>query len=246
MPNPLKKELSERFENIALDVWQGYPSQIMVRNHCEAVLKKIEETKTESLIIDLRQAKGTFIHSANYLKGFFRQLHFLGVRKTAFLVPRNQDLIIHALDIILMNHCQVEFQLIYEEAEALEWFETVELNPYHSKLVNCNKLVVQKNKQNVFISFKKIVFVAADGHNCNVHSKEEVYRINLSLKELNKILPGDHFQRIHKSYIVNTSRVKKTLNETPYSYIVLMEDLANIKIPIGKKYLQKCKRILGL
>ena len=244
VPNTIELKVQDNL--ILRDDWNGFPSYGLIRKQCEAVLEKVHEQKTKLILSDLRKAKGTFIHSSNFLKAYYQQLNYAGVVKLAFLVVPNQSLIIRSIEQAITDNRDLNFQIFFEELEAKNWLSHEDSEYRESKLMNNGKLMVQANRQIDFVPLDEIIFIAADGHNSNVHTLKKSFRTNSSLKEINKILPWTNFQRIHKSYIINTSKIQKAISESPYSFVLLMEELPNIKIPIGKKYLHRSKRMLGM
>ena len=57
--------------------------------------------------------------------------------------------------------------------------------------------------------------------------KEELAK---KLKEINLLLPEDHFFRIHNSYIINLNKIKEFLKSDGY---VVLEN--NHKIPVSRQ-----------
>lgn len=65
----------------------------------------------------------------------------------------------------------------------------------------------------VKIPFQDIRWLEADGHYVNIHTSEEVHRVRESLSDLEEKLPGEHFLRIHRAYIVHLPFVTQAFNK---------------------------------
>ncbi len=78
------------------------------------------------------------------------------------------------------------------------------------------------------IDFDKIRYLSSDGDYLNVYMDDHHYYLRQTLKYWHELLPEDQFFRVHKSYIVNLSRV----NEIVGNRIKIGEEV----VPIGRNY----------
>lgn len=78
------------------------------------------------------------------------------------------------------------------------------------------------------IDFDKIRYISSDGDYLNVYLDNHHYYLRQTLKYWHKLLPEDQFFRVHKSFIVNLSRV----NEIVGNRIKIADEV----IPIGRNY----------
>lgn len=91
-----------------------------------------------------------------------------------------------------------------------------------SKAINKVKLVInyqgmedtlgelkfKDGHRTVFVNPSHIIFLQSWGDYVRIITKEDILIIKSTLKELETILPKDIFVRIHRSYMVNTDRIK--------------------------------------
>ncbi|WP_340067276.1 LytTR family DNA-binding domain-containing protein [Ascidiimonas aurantiaca] len=78
-----------------------------------------------------------------------------------------------------------------------------------TKTEETNKVLqVKHNGMPITISFKSILYIQSFGNYLKVFTDERMYLIAETLTNMTNKLP-DYFQRTHKSYIANMSRVKK-------------------------------------
>jgi DNA-binding LytR/AlgR family response regulator len=84
------------------------------------------------------------------------------------------------------------------------------------------------NGQMVSISFAKIKYFQSLGNYIKVITLEKTLFTQVTTKEIEDALPVELFIRIHKSFIVNKSKITKM-----YEDEILLDD---IKLPIGKTF----------
>lgn len=78
------------------------------------------------------------------------------------------------------------------------------------------------------IDYEKIRYISSDGDYVHIYMEDDHYYLRHTLKYWHDLLPGDDFFRVHKSFIVNLSKI----NEIVGNRIKLGED----SIPIGRNY----------
>ncbi|MGX9133490.1 LytTR family DNA-binding domain-containing protein [Rummeliibacillus sp. JY-2-4R] len=73
------------------------------------------------------------------------------------------------------------------------------------------------------------------------YADNEQYKINLTLKELQKRLP-DYFLRIHRSYIINIHAINRITRDFSSNLIITMQD--GTELTVSQSYLNEVKRVL--
>ena len=141
-----------------------------------------------------------------------------------------------AIDYLLKPIDTDDLELAIEKAkkhngknDSSDKFEKILLN-FNQKF-NQKKITINTDGKLVFLEPKEILFVASDGNYCTIHldnSKKLV--ITKKLKEVNELLPEEHFFRIHNSYIINLHKIKEFLKTDGY---VVLEN--NHKIPVSRQ-----------
>lgn len=89
-------------------------------------------------------------------------------------------------------------------------------------------IFVKHHEKMVKIAIEKIKFIEADRNYCRIYAKDKEFLLVMSLKELDKKLPEAHFMRIHRSFIVNLSKI----DEVAKNHLVLGRKV----IPLSKSY----------
>ncbi len=104
-------------------------------------------------------------------------------------------------------------------------------------LVNFNanpaqrKITFNTDGKLLFLSSDEILYAESDGNYSTIFlSDGQKIVLTKKLKEVNEILPGDTFFRIHNSYIINLTKIKEFLKTD--GYVVLQ---SNHKIPVSRQ-----------
>lgn len=87
-------------------------------------------------------------------------------------------------------------------------------------------LNVQKKK--VKLLFSDIVYIESQREYIKIVTTTKEYFSKMSTHEIESLLPGDQFKRIHRSFIVSVSKIN--------SYTAEMIEVAGISIPVGRGY----------
>lgn len=98
-------------------------------------------------------------------------------------------------------------------------------NPIHKKIT------LNTDGKLVFLSSDEILFAESDGNYSTIYLADG-HKIVLTkkLKEVNKLLPGESFFRIHNSYVINIGKIKEFIKTDGY---VILE--SNHKIPVSRQ-----------
>ena len=108
-------------------------------------------------------------------------------------------------------------------------FEDILLK-FNNKLHH-KKITINTDGKLVFLEPNDIFYVESDGNYSTLHlSKNKKIVVTKKLKEINELLPEDHFFRIHNSYIINLDKIKEFLKSDGY---VILESGA--KVPVSRQ-----------
>ncbi|APZ45616.1 DNA-binding response regulator [Polaribacter reichenbachii] len=108
-------------------------------------------------------------------------------------------------------------------------FEDILLK-FNNKLHH-KKITINTDGKLVFLEPKDIFYVESDGNYSTLYlSDNKKIVVTKKLKEINELLPSDHFFRIHNSYIINLNKIKEFLKSDGY---IVLEN--NAKIPVSRQ-----------
>lgn len=87
---------------------------------------------------------------------------------------------------------------------------------------------IKTGKGKIQLLFQDVLYAEADGHYTDIHTEKRKYTLRGNLKSIHaSVLNSPLFKRVHKSFLVNTSRVHKILKNE-----VVLEN--GKVIPLGK------------
>ena len=93
------------------------------------------------------------------------------------------------------------------------------------------KITFNTDGKLIFLEREEILYAESDGNYSTIYlSDGQKIVLTKKLKEVNKLLPGDSFFRIHNSYIINLTKIKEFLKTD--GYVVLQ---SNHKIPVSRQ-----------
>lgn len=94
-------------------------------------------------------------------------------------------------------------------------------------------------------SFEQISYISADEKKTWLHTKDGQYRNKYSLSELDLILPQDQFVRCHRSFFVNVNEIAEIQPDFHSTFILVMKDKAESRIPVSQTYASQFRARLG-
>jgi DNA-binding LytR/AlgR family response regulator len=96
-------------------------------------------------------------------------------------------------------------------------------------------IFIKTGKGKVQLQYNEILYAEADGHYTDLHTDKRKYTLRGNLKSIHdSLLNSPLFKRVHKSFLVNTSRVEKVMKNE-----VVLEN--GKVIPLGKNVAKATK-----
>lgn len=95
----------------------------------------------------------------------------------------------------------------------------------------------------VLVHVADVEWVSAEGNYARLHAGEKSYLIRDSMQRLEETLEPTMFARVHRSAIVNLSRVKKLVLDRDGSYEIVLESGATV--PVGATYRSRVEQFVG-
>lgn len=97
------------------------------------------------------------------------------------------------------------------------------------------EIFIKNNSSLVRVKFDDILWIEALENYVVVNTFKEKYTIHFTMKSIADKMPADRFMRIHRSFIVNFSKIKVIEDNS----VVIKTETGNKVIPIGKSYRDK-------
>ncbi|MFW5644430.1 MAG: LytR/AlgR family response regulator transcription factor [Bacteroidota bacterium] len=109
-------------------------------------------------------------------------------------------------------------------------------------LIGKDEIFIKKNSTLVRLNYNEILWVEALENYVIFNTYKEKYTIHFTMKAIEQRLPSNKFTRVHRSFIVNTSRIDVIEDNS----VVIKTAEGNKTIPIGKSYKEKLMRDINL
>lgn len=96
-----------------------------------------------------------------------------------------------------------------------------------ASLIQDDRIFVRHNNTMVKVDINDILYIKAERNYCRVFTNTKEHVLVITLKEMDEKLPPKHFFRVHRSYIINISKI----DEIATSHL----EINNKAIPITKE-----------
>jgi two-component system, LytTR family, response regulator len=158
----------------------------------------------------------------------------------------------HALDYLLKPFDDARFRQALDRSRALlrQRREGDLEARMHSLLAtlgrrgkHLDRIVVRSGLRSVFVATAEIDWIEADGKYVRLHVKDRSYLHRDSLTRLEAVLDPELFTRIHRSIVVNSSRIREVESLFQGEYAVVLKD--GTKLTSGRSYRRTIQALLG-
>lgn len=112
--------------------------------------------------------------------------------------------------------------------------------PEHSEsYILSDSVFVRHNNTMVKVNINDILYIEAERNYCRIYSKNREYLLVITLKDMDEKLPSKHFLRVHRSFIVNISKI----NEVSNTHIVIEKKAIPISKSLKEELLKRLQTI---
>ncbi|MEJ5187337.1 MAG: response regulator [Candidatus Geothermincolales bacterium] len=111
--------------------------------------------------------------------------------------------------------------------------------------IRLDKIPVQKGDTIKLISADEIYYIDTKHEYANIHTYNESFLTNYTLSELEKMLNRDFF-RTHRSFIVNLKKVSQIVRLSRSSFLMVLTDERQSRIPVSRRQASVLKDLLGI
>ncbi len=118
--------------------------------------------------------------------------------------------------------------------------ETDKIEPINGEsLILSDSIFVRHLNSMVKISINDVLYIEAERNYCRIHSKNREYLLVMTLKDMDEKLPSKHFLRVHRSFIINISKIDEVAN----SHIVIGKKAIPISKSLKEELLKRLQTI---
>ena len=171
---------------------------------------------------------------------------------TAFDHYAVQAFEVHALDYLLKPFDRERFDAALKHAKEhirrarnghLDQRIVALLKQIEADSKHLERLVVKTSGRVFFLLTNDIDWIEAEGNYVNVHTARKSYLLRESISSLEAQLDPKKFIRIHRSTIVNLSRVKELQSWSHGEYHVILHD--GTQLTLSRNYRDNLQNVLG-
>lgn len=107
------------------------------------------------------------------------------------------------------------------------------------------KVNLYKNDKIIVVDADDIYYAVAQEKTTEVVTKSEKYMMHLSISEFYERLPKDIFFRCHRSYLVNTEKIKEIVPWFNNTYLLRLNDI-DAEIPVSRSKSKEFRQLMRL
>lgn len=108
------------------------------------------------------------------------------------------------------------------------------------------KITVELDERIIVLNQADVVFASVEGRHVYLKMRDRSYRTHYSLKELEHRLPTPPFLRCHRAYLVNFNWVKEIQTWFNGTYMLVLNDSAQTRVPVSRLHVKDMKGLLEL
>ncbi|HQR94082.1 MAG: DNA-binding response regulator [Bacteroidetes bacterium 24-39-8] len=166
---------------------------------------------------------------------------------TAFEAYALQAFEAHAIDYLLKPFGRDRF-----EKAVKKWLDLQQPQPDTKALLETiaagtgqqNRIVLKENNKIKIIPTKQVLYLESADDYVKIHTAEGAYLKNKTMAEFERLLEGQDFVRIHRSYLVQVSLITRLEPYEKESQLAILS--TGQRLPVSKTGYTKLKLALGL
>ena len=97
------------------------------------------------------------------------------------------------------------------------------------------RLIVKVDGKIIQLTYTEITYIEAFDYYVKIHVGENIFLVRESMKNMESKLSTSHFQRIHKSFIVNLKMIKEFSKSSDSGHEVSLTNGERLKVSRGYK-----------
>lgn len=109
-----------------------------------------------------------------------------------------------------------------------------------------SRLPVEKLGKKLLVPIDEIVYVTSKDDYSFVHTRDQRYLSSMSLGALERRLAAEAFFRVHRGYLVNLHKVLEIVPMYGGTYVLVVNDAQQSRVPVSRRRASALKDVLGL
>jgi two-component system, LytTR family, response regulator len=129
-------------------------------------------------------------------------------------------------------------QELAEKDKKLQLAKTETGDVMHKPQLKEDHLIIRADRKLYKINYEDLIYIEGQKAYVTFHTKKKNITALASLRDLEEQLPGSHFMRIHKSYIVSIHEIESLEGN--------QVEIGGTRLSVGKSYRPGVEKVFGL
>jgi len=203
------------------------------------VLKFIQNNQVDVIFLDINIPSLDGVLLAKNISKFSEKPYIVFI--TAYKEHAVEAFEIEAFDYILKPYCESR---IISMLKKLEMSYNQQKNISHKNNIT-NKINLWKNEKIRVVDLDDIYYCVARDKATYVFTKDEEYSVSISITEFYNSLPKDRFFRCHRSYVVNTTKIREIIPWFNSTYNLRFQHI-DYEVPVSRNNIKEFKQLMNI
>lgn len=106
------------------------------------------------------------------------------------------------------------------------------------------RLPVRNKENKLLLDVDSIFYINSENNDTYVHTDDQQFLSRIGLAQLEKLIGGAHFIRVHKSYMVNLGKIKDAVLLPNGDFLLVLTDKKGSKVPVGREKTKEVEQLL--
>ncbi|WIV19438.1 LytTR family DNA-binding domain-containing protein [Paenibacillus polygoni] len=204
-------------------------------------LKFLQSQEVDVLFLDINIPSIDGVLLAHNISKFAVKPYIVFI--TAYKEHAVEAFEVEAFDYILKPYSESRITSMLEKLETTYIGQRRAMPEQHTPSIT--KVNLYKNEKIMVVDANDIYYAVAQEKTTEVVTKTEKYIMQLSISEFYERLPKEVFFRCHRSYLVNTEKIKEIVPWFNNTYLLRLSEL-DAEIPVSRSKAKEFRQLMRL
>ncbi|MFL2099886.1 LytTR family transcriptional regulator DNA-binding domain-containing protein [Desemzia sp. FAM 23989] len=218
-------------------------SSIKEADSIEEAISVLIDQRIDLIFLDIHLTEESGLTLANKLN--LLQHPPIIIFATAYDEYALQAFELNARDYVLKPFSLDRIQKAVQKAHQSFLATTAQISSNTPEAAREDTIPVQIEERIILVKVQLIIAISINNRELNLHTEEGTYTLHGTLNAWEEKLSSDSsFIRVHRSFIVNQSKIKEIQPWFNHTYQLTMENQLNV--PVSRSYMKPFKEKIGL
>ncbi|WP_160036803.1 LytR/AlgR family response regulator transcription factor [Paenibacillus sp. An7] len=204
-------------------------------------LKFLQSQEVDVLFLDINIPSIDGVLLAHNISKFSVKPYIVFI--TAYKEHAVEAFEVEAFDYILKPYSESRITSMLEKLETAYIGQRRAMPEQHTPSIT--KVNLYKNEKIMVVDADDIYYAVAQEKTTEVVTKNEKYMMQLSISEFYERLPKEVFFRCHRSYLVNTEKIKEIVPWFNNTYLLRLSEI-DAEIPVSRSKAKEFRQLMRL